>query len=108
MAETATQAASAAPERTNAQIENDLANAKRRLFENLDGLVTEVHPQAVAHHVKEEAKSFAETQFEQAKEQIKDEYGWRVDRFIVVGGAVLGVVTFLLVVRALTNRGREA
>ena len=108
MAGTVTTATPAKPVRTAAQIENDLVNAKRRLQENLDAMVTEAHPQAVVHHVKEEARAFAETQFEQAKEQIKDEYGWRVDRFVVVGGAVLGVVTFLLVVRALTNRAHRS
>ncbi len=107
MADTTTKAPQDPP-RTEAQIENDLSSAKRRLLENLDGLVTEVHPKAVVHQVKTEAKAFAETQFEQAKEQVKDQYGWRVDRFIVVGGAVLGVVTFLLVVRALANRAHES
>jgi|JI8StandDraft_1071087.scaffolds.fasta_scaffold76622_2 hypothetical protein len=108
MAGTTTDVTAARPPRTEAQIENDLARAKRRLVANLDELVVEAHPKAVAHQVKEEARAFAETQFEQAKQQVKDEYGWRVDRFVVVGGAVLGVVTFLLVVRALTKRAHQS
>ncbi len=93
-------------ERSEAQLKNDVSAAKRRLAANLEGLVAEAHPQAVVHEVKEQARTFAQTEFENAKQQVKDEYGWRVDRMIVVGGAVLGAVTFLLVVRALTKRAQ--
>ena len=108
MAATNTDVTIAEPERTQAQIENDLGRAKRRLIENLDGLVAEAHPRAVAFHVKEDAKAFAETQFEEAKQQVKDQYGWRVDRLVMVGGAVLGAVTFLLVVRSLSKRAQRS
>lgn len=96
------------PPRTEAQLTGDLARAKSRLTENLEALVTQVHPHAVTYKVKEEAKAFAQTEFQEAKQKVKDEYGWRVDRFVMVGGAVLGVVTFLLVVRALSNRAKES
>lgn len=93
-------------DRTAPQIKHDLSAAKRRLVENIDGLVADAHPKAIAFHAKQEAKDFAQTQFEEAKHQVKDQYGWRVDRFVMVGGAVLGAVTFLLVVRAIAKRAQ--
>lgn len=90
--------------RSEPQLLDEVSAARRRLAANLDGLVAENHPKAVVHRVREEATSFAREQVAQAKEQVKDEYGWRVDRFVLVGGAVLGAVTFLLVVRALSKR----
>lgn len=97
-----------APPRTETQLTGDLARAKRRVSENIDSLVAELHPQALTYHVKEEAKEFAQEQFQEAKQRVKDQYGWRVDRFVMAGGAVLGVVAFVLVVRALSDRAKRS
>jgi len=76
---------------------------------------------ATAHHTFEEAKATAQNTFEQAKvaaqntfeqakaltqqkwtqlkAEIKDENGWRADRIVAVAGGVLGVATFVGIVR---------
>ena len=94
-------------ERTTQEILRDLEAATARLSENVTALVTETHPKAVVNRTVIDARHFAEEQFQQAKTQIRDEYGWRVDRIAVVAGAAVGVVTFLLVVRSLTRRRRS-
>lgn len=93
--------------RTAEQIRRDLAAARARVSAQVEQLVEEVHPTAIKDRTIDQARAFAQTEFESAKSTIKDEAGWRVDRLIAVGGAVLGVVTFLLTVRAITGAGRK-
>ena len=95
-------------ERTLAEIQADIDRAQRQIEDSLAGLVNEFHPKAVAHRTVEDAKAFASDQLQSAKGQVKDQYGWRVDRLAMVAGAVVGVAVFVVAVRALGKRSPSA
>ncbi|MDR1808420.1 MAG: DUF3618 domain-containing protein [Propionibacteriaceae bacterium] len=97
-------------ERRVDDIQRDLAEARQRLADNIGSLINEVHPKAVMHRTIDDAKAtaqetlddvkgFAHEGFERIKGELKDENGWRTDRLIAVAGGVLGVLTFLGIVR---------
>ncbi|MDO5286620.1 MAG: DUF3618 domain-containing protein [Actinomycetia bacterium] len=94
-------------DRTTQEILRDIDAATARLAGNVAGLVAEVHPKAVVNRTVVDAKHFAAEQYEYAKTQVKDEYGWRVDRLAVAAGAAAGLLTFLLVVRSVNKRRRH-
>jgi len=80
--------------RTTEQIEADIAATRARLATTVDELVDRAHPRNVAKR-----------QVEQAKAQVFDERGQlRTQKLIAVGGAVVGVVGMLLVIRRLVGR----
>jgi hypothetical protein len=80
--------------RTTEQIEADIAATRARLATTVDELVDRAHP-----------KNIAKRQVEQAKAQVFDERGQlRTQKLIAVGGAVVGVVGMLLVIRRLVGR----
>lgn len=93
-----------ATERTLTEIQADIDRAQRQIEESLAGLIGEFHPKAVVHRTVEDAKAFAGEQFESAKTQVKDQYGWRLGRVALVAGAAVGVVVFVLAVRSLGKR----
>lgn len=93
--------------RTAEQIRRDIAAARARVSAHVEQLVEEVHPTTMKDRAVDQARTFAQTEFESAKSTIKDEAGWRLDRLFAIGGAVLGVVTFLLTVRAITGAGKK-
>ncbi|MGJ6981440.1 DUF3618 domain-containing protein [Aestuariimicrobium soli] len=94
--------------RTTAQIRADIAARRARVSANLSNLVTEVHPTAVKERTINDAKSFAQTEFDAAKSTVKDDRGWRVDRLLMLGAAVVGTVALLVGVRAIVQAGRKA
>src|SRR5215211_3502176 len=80
--------------RTAEQIEADIAAARARLASTVDELVDRAHP-----------KNVAKRQVEQAKAQVFDERGQlRTQKIVAVGGAVVGVVAVLLLIRRLVGR----
>lgn len=93
--------------RTAEQIRRDIAAARARVSAQVEQLVQDLHPTTVKDRAVDQARTFAQSEFESAKSTIKDEAGWRMDRLVAVGGAVLGVVTFLLTVRAITGAGKK-
>lgn len=92
------------PKTTPEDIERELAAARARLADNVASLFSEVHPKAVVHRQVEEAKTFAKEQAHTFTSQFKDDSGWRVNRLVAVGGAVVGVVVFGLVIRAIAGK----
>ena len=90
-----TQAQSAKQQaRSTQQIEADIAATRARLASTVDELVDRAHP-----------KNVAKRQVEQAKAQVFDERGeLRTQKLIAVGGAVVGVVGMLLMIRRLVGR----
>lgn len=93
--------------RSAEQIRRDIAAARARVSAQVEQLVEEVHPTTVKDRAVDQARAFAQAEFDSAKATIKDEAGWRVDRLLAVGAAVAGVVAFLLTVRAVGNRRRS-
>jgi hypothetical protein len=90
-----TQAQSAKQQaRSTQQIEADIAATRARLASTVDELVERTHP-----------KNVVKRQVDQAKAQVFDERGeLRTQKLIAVGGAVVGVVGMLLMIRRLVGR----
>ncbi|MGA4669512.1 DUF3618 domain-containing protein [Propionibacteriaceae bacterium Y1923] len=94
--------------RTAEQIRRDIAAARARVSANVEQLVEEVHPTTVKDRAVDQARTFAQAEFNSAKATIKDEAGWRMDRVLAVGAAVAGVVVFLLTVRAIGGARKKS
>lgn len=94
--------------RSAEQIRRDIAAARARVSAQVEQLVEEVHPTTVKDRAVGQARAFAQTEFDAAKSTIKDEAGWRLDRLMAVGAAVVGVGAFLLTVRAITGNRRKS
>jgi hypothetical protein len=95
--------------RTPQQIRDDIARTRLRVTAEVQGLVEEVHPAAVKERVTGEAKAFAQSEIASVKSTvtrgIKDENGeLRRDSLVLAGGAVAGVITFLVTVRVILTR----
>lgn len=95
-------------ERTLIEIQADIDRAQRQIEDSLAGLIAEFHPKAIAHRTVEDAKAFAGEQLSSAKSQVKDQYGWRLGRLALIAGAAVGVVVFVVAVRALGRRSSAA
>lgn len=90
------------------QIREQMAAARARVSASVEGLVVQTNPATIKAKAVDEAKSFATEQITNVEAPFKDASGgWRVDRLAMVGGAVVGVISFLLTIRALLNRGRK-
>ncbi|WP_197430246.1 DUF3618 domain-containing protein [Auraticoccus cholistanensis] len=92
------------PKVTAEQARADIAAARARLSGDVREVVDEVHPRRIVQRQVEDAKSAARVELEAAKSQIKDADGWRWDRIALIGGAVGGLVAFVLVIRRLTRK----
>jgi anti-sigma factor RsiW len=80
--------------RTTEQIEADIAAARARLASTVDELVDKAHP-----------KNVAKRQVEQAKAQVFDGDGnLRTQKLVAVGGAMVGLIGALLLLRRLVGR----
>jgi hypothetical protein len=88
--------------RTRDDIEADIDAARRRLADNVESLINQVHPKAIVANTVADARAFAEGSFEQAKAQVIDERGFvRTERVALLVAAVGGAVVFVLVVRSI-------
>lgn len=88
------------------EIRADLARNRVAMSTAAADLVEEYKPKNIARRAVGDAKGFVAGEFRAAKSQIRDENGWRTDRLLVLGGAVLGVVLFAVTVRRIGNRKR--
>ncbi|MDO4718073.1 MAG: DUF3618 domain-containing protein [Propionibacteriaceae bacterium] len=93
--------------RTVDAIHADLAASRARLVSSVSGLMDDVQPKNVAKRAASNAKTFAATEFENLKAQVKDDQGWRVDRLVALGGAVLGALTLVLTLRGIVAVSRR-
>jgi len=89
--------------RSVSEIRADLARNRAQLADSVSDFVEEVSPKNVAKRGVDSAKSFAVSEFEAAKATVKDENGWRTDRLMVIGGAVLGVVAFVITLKSISH-----
>lgn len=91
--------------RSKADIEAEIAAARSRLASNVEDLITTVHPQAVKTRAVNDAKDFAATELNSARNQFVDEFGnYRWDRIGYLAAAVVGSVAFVGVLKALFRR----
>ena len=89
--------------RSVAEIRADLARNRAQVADSVSELITEVNPKNVAKRGVENARSFAAAEFESVKAQVVDEHGWRTDRLVIIGGAVLGVVVFAITLNSISH-----
>ena len=94
--------------RTVDEIRADLASNRARMSASFGEFVEEVKPKNVAKRGVEQAKGFVNEEFQAAKAQIKDDSGWRTDRILAIGGAIVGVVVFAVTLRSIANRRTRA
>lgn len=90
--------------RTKEQIQSEIADARARLAGNVEGLITQAHPKAVAARSVQDAKAFAAGEFESAKQQFVHTDGSpRVERIGALAVAVAGTIALLVVVRSIAR-----
>lgn len=94
--------------RSAGQIKADLAAVRARMSSNIAGLIEEVHPAEVKARTIDDAKNFARAEADYAKGLVKNQGGWRTDRLVIAGGALVGAVTVVLVLRAIVARARSS
>ena len=91
--------------RGKADIEAEIAAARSRLSSNVEGLVTQVHPDAVKTRSMNDAKDFVAGEAESARAMFVDESGApRVQRIAYLAVAVVGTVALTIVVKSLFRR----
>ncbi len=95
------------PDRDKDQIEADLAATRDRLTGALESLIDQVHPQRIKQREIAGAKRFVSTEIENAKSLVYNARGdLRTDRLAVLGGAAAGLVSLVVVLRAVARRRR--
>lgn len=95
--------------RSTQQIESDIADTMGRLTGKLETFIDAVHPQRVKQRQIANVKARALGEIENAKAQVFNARGdLRTGRLAAIGGAVVGAITFLVVVSKLLKRSRAA
>lgn len=96
------------PTRTPSQIEADLGATRDRLAASVEALIDQVHPNRIKQRQISNVKRFANTELENAKSKVFNARGdLRTGRIAVVAAAVAGIVGFLLIIRAIVQRGKS-
>ena len=96
------------PTRTPSQIEADLGATRDRLTASVEALIDQVHPNRIKQRQIANVKRFANAEIENAKSKVFTARGdLRIGRVAVVAAAVAGIVGFLLIIRAIAQRGRS-
>ena len=96
------------PTRTPSQIEADLGATRDRLISSVEALIDQVHPNRIKQRQIDNVKRFANNELENAKSKVFTARGdLRIGRVAVVAAAVAGAVGFLLIIRAIVQRGRS-
>ena len=89
--------------RTPEQISADIAAARESVINNVQGLVTEVHPVGIKNRVVNDAKEQVAEQVDEAKNLVSDENGPRWDRIGTAVFITVGVTVGLLALRGLVR-----
>ena len=93
--------------RTVDEIRAELASNRQSLAGAMEDLVDSVKPANIARRGIDDAKSFVAGEFQNIKEELRDEDGWRTDRLAIIGGALLGVALFAVTIYVLGRRNHE-
>ncbi len=90
--------------RSKEEIQAEIAAARTRLASNVEGLITQVHPRAVAARTIQDVKGMAATEFAAVKDQFVGPSGeLRAARVGALVAAVVGSVALLVVVRSIVR-----
>ena len=93
--------------RTVDEIRAELASNRQSLAGAMEDFVDSVKPANIARRGIDDAKSFVAGEFQNIKEELRDEDGWRTDRLAIIGGAILGVALFAVTIYVLGRRNHE-
>jgi len=93
--------------RTVDEIRAELASNRQSLAGAMEDFVDSVKPANIARRGIDDAKSFVAGEFQNIKEELRDEDGWRTDRLAIIGGALLGVALFAVTIYVLGRRNHE-
>ncbi len=95
--------------RSNSQIEADLGATRDRLTGSVQALIDQIHPNRIKQREIANVKRFAALELENLKALVFNARGdLRTERLAVLGGSAAGVTTFLLIIRAVLKRSRNA
>lgn len=90
------------------EIRADLARNRVRLSDSVGEAAASANPKRLAKDGVDKAKGFVNSEFTAAKSQFIDEQGVRIKQVLIVGGAVLGLVAFIVTLNTISNsRERE-
>ena len=100
---------SSTDDRTTSQIEADLSATRARLAASVSALIDQVHPNRMKQRQVAQFKLLGSNARENAKSLLFNARGdLRTDRLTAVGGALAGLVTFVVIIRALGRRARRS
>ncbi|WP_040281685.1 DUF3618 domain-containing protein [Tessaracoccus massiliensis] len=86
------------------EIRVDLAANRAKLANATSEAVEAMKPKNIAKESAEQVKQFAKAEFDAATSSFKDEDGaWRSDRLMLIGGAIVGAVVFLVAVNSIAK-----
>jgi hypothetical protein len=95
--------------RTKSQIEADIGATRDRLTSSVESLIDQVHPNRIKQREIAQVKALVNGELENAKALVFNARGdLRTERLAIVGGAVAGVIGFLVIIRAIVRRGRSS
>jgi hypothetical protein len=96
------------PTRTPSQIEADLGATRDRLIASVEALIDQVHPNRIKQRQIANVKRIANIELENAKSKVFNARGdLRTGRVAVMAAAIAGIVGFLLIMRAIVQRGKS-
>ena len=96
-------------DRTKSQIEADLGATRDRLTASVETLIDQVHPNRIKQRQIAKFKQLGQNAKENAKFLLFNARGdLRTDRIGVLVGAVAGLTSFVLIIRAIGRRGRKS
>jgi Protein of unknown function (DUF3618) len=96
-------------DRTTFQIEADLSATRARLAASLSTLIDQVHPNRIKQRQVAQFKQLGSNAKENAKSLMFNARGdLRTDRLGALAGALAGLVSFVLIVRAIGRRARRS
>lgn len=87
------------------QIRADLAASRAKLSDATADVVESMKPANLAREGVDQVKQFAKTEFDSVTAPLRDEDGgWDLNKLLIVGGAVLGVIAFAVTLNSVANR----
>lgn len=95
--------------RTTSQIEADLSATRARLAASVSSLIDQVHPNRIKQRQIAQFKVLGDNAKENAKSLVFTARGdLRTDRVGALVGALAGLVSFALIIRAVARRARRS
>ncbi len=100
---------SSTDDRTMPQIEADLSATRARLAASVSALIDQVHPNRIKQRQVAQFKLLGSNAKENAKSLLFNARGdLRTDRLTAAAGALAGLVSFVLIIRAIGRRARRS